>query len=198
MKRNVWHTFRRNQQPPWRRGKPNAFINFKFLSIYTAFRPGGHCLCYWQCHVNKIFFPVLDSLALKADLYKSSTTQFILVYWVLKLDGGEEQGNLTLRSYMVIMGKAAVRLYSVRPYHIQAWLRHQNYGNICYTDSGRLANIACGFVVLYNCLTFLVCLSFIVIFYFLYYFFYISFRHLLHFFMFIGPCIVIYFCSKTN
>ena len=40
-----------------------AVKNFKFLSICTAIFPGGHHVCYWQCHVNKIFFPILDIFA---------------------------------------------------------------------------------------------------------------------------------------
>ena len=99
MKRNVWHTFRRNPQPPWRWTPICSHAYFKFLSIYTAFRPGGYYFCYWQCHVNKIFFPISDSFAQTAELSKNSTAQFTLVCWVPKLDSGEEQGNVPSWSY---------------------------------------------------------------------------------------------------
>jgi len=55
-----------------------SFIYFKYLSIYTAFRPEGHYFCYWQCHVNKIFFPILDSFTIIAENSKNSTAQFTL------------------------------------------------------------------------------------------------------------------------
>lgn len=67
---------------PEDKGHRFSVKNFEFLSIYTAFRPGGHYFCCWQCHVSKIFFPILDSFALIAELYKNtnSTAQFTLVY----------------------------------------------------------------------------------------------------------------------